>query len=134
LFLLSLLNFYLFFSNVFGRYYLWFFYFSNQEISFTLGTYLIAWRHSEQGRDSQNFLRNIRSCLTSRCFCKVVSGRASVFDFYSSLYQILIVIILILKMYLTSNKIDLLMLKVTKILRSLLKKFCESLPRYLKQK
>ncbi len=54
--------------------------------------------------------------VTCRCFCKAVfCNGASVFDFYNSHFQTLI--IETLEIDLTLNKFDILRLKVTKILR-----------------
>jgi hypothetical protein len=50
-------------------------------------------------------------------------NRSSVFDFYISHYQTL-------KTDLTLNKVDILRLKVTKMLRILRQKFCESRPSF----
>ncbi len=71
------------------------------------------------GPNSQNILRKIsKICITSGCFCKVVScNRAKVFDLYCSDFQTLI--ILTLKIYLNINKRDILRLKVTKNIKNL---------------
>jgi hypothetical protein len=77
-----------------------------------------------QGQNLQNFLRKTCKIFVS---CKVFScNRATVFDFQSSNYQTLI--ILTLKVHSTPNKPDILMLKVTKLLRILLKKIVNLVP------
>ncbi len=82
-----------------------------------------------QGRNSQNFLRQIcKMFVTVKCFYgEIIHGKYVLWDFYGSLHQHLR-ILSVSKTSLCLKSIMILLPKVMKILRILLKKFCEFPP------